>query len=357
MTDVPSGTPPGGTSPVTLSIVIVSYNSLTDLPRCLSSINQQDISFGYEVIIVDNHGQDGVAQLIDRQFPAAQFISNPVNNGYAGGNNLGLQHSIGQWVLFMNPDTVLHAGSLQNLMQTAHVHPTAFINPKLLNPDGTINACGNQMQYTGITTCRGLNQPSSAYTGLVPVSLLSGAALLAPATLMRDLGGFDERYFMYFEDADLSLRARLRGYPLLCNQDAAITHYYRLGMNPAKFYYLERNRIITLRKALTQRTWRSLLPALLLTELLTWGFALRGLTYLRSRLRTYRWLWQHRYSLEQQHQAIQQNRHLTDDQLLAGATVAIPFDQLVPRPLSTFIQFILTPLYRLLKPHDLGPLS
>lgn len=350
MTYVPSGTPPGPPPTVTLSIVLVSYNSLADLQRCLPSILAQSVSFSYEIIVVDNHGKDGVAQLINQDFPGTSFIPNPTNNGYAGGNNLGLQHSTGDWVLFLNPDTELHPGALQQLVETAKTYPTAFINPKLLNPDGTINACGNQMQYTGITTCRGLNEVASTYTGLVPVPLLSGAALLAPTTRMRELGGFDEGFFMYFEDADLSLRARLWGYQLLCDQDAVITHYYRLGMNPAKFYYLERNRLITLRKVLSQCTWRTMLPALLLTELLTWAFALRGLPYLRSRLRTYQWLWQHRHTIAQQQVAIQQTRQLTDSQLLAGATVNLPFGQLMPGRAGQFANALLAPLYRLLRP-------
>ena len=340
--------------PPTLSIVLVSYNSLTDLRRCLPSIQQQEVDATYELIVVDNHGGDGVAQLLRQQFPTVTYLRNPVNNGYAGGNNLGLHHCRGRWVLFLNPDTELHPGALQQLMHTARTYPQAFINPKLLNPDQTtINACGNQMQYTGITTCRGLNEPDSAYTGLVPVPLLSGAALLVPTDRMRELGGFDEIYFMYFEDADLSLRARLRGHTLLCNQDAVITHFYRLGMNPTKFYYLERNRLLTLHKALSQRTWKQLLPALLLTELLTWTFALRGPAYLKSRIRGYRWLWTNRQAIRQQRQAVQQNRQLTDAQLLAGSTVTLPFEQLVPGSLGKLLGAVMSPLYRLLKPRQL----
>ncbi|RYF72344.1 MAG: glycosyltransferase family 2 protein [Cytophagaceae bacterium] len=340
--------------PIDLTIIIVSYASLTDLHRCLPSILQQQVSFTFQLVIVDNHGHDGVASFIKQDYPDIMLLSNPANTGYAGGNNLGLRHSEGQWVLFLNPDTELHTGMLQQLFQTAQAHPRALINPKLVNPDtATINACGNQMQYTGITTCRGLNKPSSTYTGLTAVPLLSGAALLAPTAIVRELGGFDETYFMYFEDADLSLRARLQGFLLLCDQDAVITHYYRLGMNPTKFYYLERNRLLTLRKVLTQRTWQQLIPALLLTELLTWGFALRGLTYLKSRFRTYIWLWQHRQSISQQHLTLQQTRQLTDTQLMAGATISIPFEQLVPSPLGKFISAVLSPLYRFLKPRQI----
>ncbi|HEY0110835.1 MAG TPA: glycosyltransferase family 2 protein [Fibrella sp.] len=329
-----------------LSIVLVSYNSLADLQRCLPSIATQtgvhpaDI----EIILVDNHHHDGVAEWLPSAWPNVILLTNPSNTGYAGGNNMGLTRATGQWVLFLNPDTVLAPDCLHYILATAQQNVTAFLNPKLLNPDGSINACGNQFHYTGITTCRGLNRPSSEYTTIEPVSLLSGAALMAPAAAVRQLGGFDERYFMYFEDADLSLRARQAGYQLLCDARAEITHYYRLGMSPQKFFYLERNRLLTFRKVLQTNTWRQLLPGLLLTELLTWAFALRGLPYLQARVRTYTWLWQHRHTTQSP------NSVLSDATLLADATTALPIEQLMPGQLGALINLPLTRLYRWLAP-------
>ncbi len=331
-----------------LSLILVAYNSLTDLQRCLSSIDQQQdfAAEELEIIVVDNHGHDGVSDWLSATYPTVILLPNPANTGYAGGNNLGLARATGQWVLFLNPDTYLAPGCLARLMATAHAHPTAFLNPKLLNPNGTVNACGNECHYTGITTCRGLNQPANRYTTLEAVPLLSGAALMAPTAAVRALGGFDERFFMYFEDADLSFRARLAGHPLLCEARAEITHFYRLGLSPQKFYYLERNRLLTFRKNFSQRTWRQLLPGLLLTEALTWAFALRGVPYLRARVRTYAWLWQHQRQLASPVYA----PGLDDTDLLAGSSLALPIDQLMPGRLGTFVNTILTGFYRFLAP-------
>ncbi|CCH56888.1 glycosyl transferase family protein [Fibrisoma limi BUZ 3] len=336
-----------------LSILIVSYNSRTDLIRCLPTIRAQTFS-DYEIIVVDNHGHDGVADLLRSEFPDIRLVSNPHNTGYAGGNNVGLTHVQGRWVLLLNPDTELRPRALMILVETVRANQNAFVTPKLLNPDGiSVNACGNQMHYTGITTCRGLNDPADTYHGLQTVPLLSGAAFIAPADAIRQLNGFDESYFMYFEDTDLSMRARLLGYRLLCQADAEIIHHYRLGMNPQKFYHLERNRLLTFMKVLSKTTLRQLLPALVLTELATWAYALRGWPYLRARFRGYRYLWQHRKAICQTQQAIQQTRRLTDRDLLAGSQVALPIAQVTSGGIGKIISDLSAKIYTWLRPYSL----
>ena len=333
-----------------LSILIVSYNSRIDLARCLPTIQAQEYQ-SYEILIVDNHGRDGVAEFISTYYPTIKLIPNPTNTGYAGGNNLGLEHIQTRWVLLLNPDTELRPGCLTTLMQTAHTHKDGFITPKLLNPDGlTINTCGNQMHYTGITTCRGLNEPANTYKGLQSISLLSGAAFIAPTEAMRRLNGFDEQYFMYFEDTDLSLRARLLGYPIFCQADAEIIHHYTLNMNPGKFYYLERNRLLTLVKVLSKKTFLSLLPALFLTELATWAYALRGPTYLKARLRGYRWLWVHRQKIRQDRNLIQLSRQVDDRLLLESSQTTLPVAQVATGIVGKAIGSVADWLFNALRP-------
>jgi hypothetical protein len=300
--------------------------------------------------VVDNHGKDGVAEWLTQQYSSILLIKNPANSGYAGGNNLGLTQANGRWVLFLNPDTELATDFLEKLMATARRYPEALITPKLLQPDGTINACGNEMHYTGLTTCRGLNQPATAFTQLESVPLLSGAALLAPQHVLQKIGAFDESYFMYFEDTNLSMRARLAGYQLLCEPAAVLTHYYTLGMSPMKFYYLERNRLLTLREILSEKTWIRLLPALFMTEMLMWVFALRGWSYLQVRFRTYAYLFRNWAVVGQRQRVIQTTRCITDDQLLAGSLVSLPFDQLIGGKLGRICDAITRPIYSLLRP-------
>ncbi|MER3478958.1 MAG: glycosyltransferase family 2 protein [Meiothermus sp.] len=340
--------PQAGPAPE-LSVVVVSYGSRADLERLLPTLFAQGLEV--EVLVVDNRPGDGTTDWLRVAYPSIRVIPRPDNPGYAGGNNTGITAARGHYILILNPDTELHPKALKTLLEAIQTHPQALIGAKLLNPDGTVNAAGNQMHYSGITTCRGLNQPAERYRGLEPVPLLSGAALIATKETLLGLGGFDEDYWMYLEDTDLSLRARLRGHPLFCANDALITHHYRLGMSPKKFYHLERNRLLTLFKVYQGRTLRRMAPALLLTELATWGFALlKGPEYLAERWRGYAWLYRHRLRIRQKRAEVQQTRAIPDEALLEGSLTHLPFEQLTNPHLAGLLDRLTGPLYTLLRP-------
>ena len=332
--------------PASLSVIVVAYRSLTDLERCLPTLFREGYG-ALEVIVVDNNPGDGTAAWLGRTYPQVKVLANPANSGYAGGNNLGLAAATGEFVLILNPDTELHPGTLGALVEAARRHPDALITAKLLQPDGTLNACGLQMHYTGVTSCRGLGRSAAAHAGVHPVPLLSGAAFIASNEVLKKLGGFDESYFMYHEDVDLSLRAKLHGYRILCAGDARITHHYTLSMSPTKLYYLERNRLLTVLRVYEAQTLRQLAPALLLTELLTWAFAfLKGPRYLRARARTYSWLWRKRGNWRAEREVLQRERQVADGYLLVGSLSKLPFEQLVPsRPLARLLDGLTRPLY------------
>jgi GT2 family glycosyltransferase len=340
-----------------LSVVLVSYGSRADLERLLPTLFAQGLEL--EVLVVDNRPGDGTADWLRAAYPTrlspgnntVRVIPRADNPGYAGGNNTGIAAARGRYVLILNPDTELHPGALKVLLEAIQAYPESLIGAKLLNPDGTVNAAGNQMHYSGITTCRGLNEPAERYRGLEPVPLLSGAALIAAKETLVGLGSFDEDYWMYLEDTDLSLRARLRGHPLFCANDALLTHHYRLGMNPKKFYHLERNRLLTLFKVYEGRTLRRMAPALLLTEFATWGFALlKGPKYLAARWRGYAWLYRNQGRIRQKRAEVQRSRVIPDEALLEGALTQLPFEQLTSPKLAGLLDRLTRPLYTLLRP-------
>ncbi|RIH82770.1 glycosyltransferase family 2 protein [Calidithermus roseus] len=332
-----------------LTLLIVAYNSRADLERLLPSVYGQGVEC--EILVVDNNPADGTGEWLRQHHPAVRVVASPRNGGYAGGNNFGIREARGEFVLVLNPDTVLHPGALRTLLEAIRAHPQALIGAKLLNPDGSVNAVGNHMHYSGITTCRGLNEPATRYRGLEPVPLVSGAAFIAARRTLLELGGFDEDYWMYLEDTDLSLRARLRGHPLLNANDAVITHHYRLGMSPRKFYYLERNRLLTLFKVYEARTLRCIAPALLLTELATWAFALlKGWPYLRAHWQSYRWLWQNRAAVRAKRAEVQRSRTAPDAVILRDALTKLPFEQLTGPKLAGVLERLTTPLYRMAAP-------
>ena len=312
-----------------LSVVLVSYGSRNDLERLLPTLYSEALE-DLEIIVVDNQPGDGTAAWLAAHYADVRVLALSGNLGYSGGNNAGIAEAQGRYVLILNPDTELHEGTLGHLLHAAHTNPDALITAKLLQPDGSINACGLQFHHTGVVSCRHLGEQADRHTALHPVPLLSGAAFITSKEILTKLGGFSEPYFMYFEDVDLSLRAKLLGYRLLCAGNAVVTHYYKLSMNTRKFYQLERNRLLTLLRLYQIQTFWRLAPGLLFTEGLMWMFALlKGPAYVRARLRGYIWLWQQRTPWQAERHKIQQMRILNDERLLAEASTELPFEQLI----------------------------
>lgn len=328
-----------------LSVVIVTHNSRVALPGCLSTLATQEIE--HEIIVVDNASRDGLPEWLRERYAGIRVLMLSENRGFGVGANRGIRAATGRYVLVLNPDTAVEPGALQEMLRVAEAHPRSFINPKLLQSDGSINACGNQMHYTGITTCVGLGTDRVRYRGVIQLSLLSGAAILGARSDWLDVGGFDENFFLYMEDADLSLRLRLEGYDLLCAADASITHHYELKMSPRKFGLLERNRLLTVFKSYGGRTLVRLAPALCLTELATWCYALmRGPRYLAARWHGYRWLWRHRQDWRRDRARIQANRRVADSRLIGSMTASLPFEQLIQhRAAARILGRLTTPLY------------
>lgn len=333
------------TSPL-LSVVLVSFNSRRDLEGCIPSLASDSLPL--EIIVVDNASVDGTDSWLAREHPSIHVVALRDNRGYAGGNNAGIRVARGLYILVLNPDTVVHAGALKGMVCVASDHPDAFITPKFLQLDSTVNTCGNQMHLTGLSTCVGHGEPAAKFHGVFPVALLSGAGILATREAWTDVGGFDESFFLYMEDADLSLRARLKGYTLLCVADAEVTHDYRLGMRPEKFGLLERNRLLTIYRNFEGCTLCRMVPALLLTELFTWCFAaLHGQQYISARFRGYLWLWRNRQKARAARAVIQTTRVVSDDALLPYLDDALPLGQLVTHPvLLHALQRLTTTLYR-----------
>ncbi len=312
-----------------LSVILVSYHSQDDLARCLPSIQAET---PLEIIVVDNDPEDGTGAWVKAHYPGVQVIPS-ANGGYGRGCNLGMQRARGRYWCVLNPDTVLGPGALDAMMETAEKYPGNLITPALLQPDGTLNAYGNAMHVTGITTCANLGETWSETPRLRFPLLASGAAILAACSVWEALEGFDADYFLYMEDADLSLRARLQGREIICDTRARITHDYTLNLTPEKFYWLERNRWRTLLTTYSGRTLFKMAIPLLVTDLATWFFAgSKGWRYVVAHARVYLWLARYWKLWSTKRARVQKDRVVGDGALFSLMDRAYPLDQLVSNP-------------------------
>lgn len=330
------------------SIIIVNYNGRTHLPRCLDSLLADNMA-NVEIIVVDNASTDGSADLVVHDYPQVRLIRSQENLGFGGANNLAAAQSQGRYLAFLNPDTMVTVGWLDALFTALEEQPQAGLVTSqilLLDQPGHINAAGNEMHLTGLTLCRGLGEEVGRWQQGDRVTAVSGAAFVMRRSLFIELGGFDADYFMYFEDTDLSLRARLLGYDCLYVPNSVVYHDYQLRFGPRKTFYEERNRYMTLLKALRWPTLLLLLPVWLLAEVVTWGFVLiRDRANWRNKVQAYETVWRERSLLQQKRQQVQASRKVSDRTLLQEMTYHLAFAQTGPGTAPKLAHWLFNPMF------------
>jgi GT2 family glycosyltransferase len=225
-----------------LSVLIVSYNTRELTLACLSSLYAKTAGLRFEVLVVDNASEDGSADAVAERFPRVTLLRLPQNVGFARANNLAARHARGDHLLLLNSDTVVLDGAVTRMVAFARAHPEAgIVGGRTLYGDGSLNptSCfGQPTIWSAACTATGLSLLFRGSRWLNPealgdwprdtvhrVGVVTGCFLLIGRPLWDELGGFDERFFMYSEDTDLCLRASRLGRPCMHNPDATIIHY------------------------------------------------------------------------------------------------------------------------------------
>lgn len=204
---------------IDVSIIIVSYNTRDLIGPCLNSVKKQR-GLSFETFVVDNASQDGSVPLISSHFPWVHLIANETNRGFAAANNQVLPLCRGRFILFLNPDTILTQNCLIEALQFMNSNPhIGLAGLHILNPDGTQQESVSY-RYPGqrYTSHELLNLPGE-------IAAVLGAAMIAPADVIRSVGGFDEDFFLYGEDQDICLRIRKKGKEIGFIKSAKVIHY------------------------------------------------------------------------------------------------------------------------------------
>jgi GT2 family glycosyltransferase len=327
------------------SIVVVAHNSAADLPACLASLIPS-LGRNDEALVFDSASIDGSSEVAAR-FPV-KVVYSEQNVGYGGGGNRAAEHAVGRYLVFLNPDTIVEPGWLDALLEPLAGGPGLATAKVLLMDDPTrIDTCANAVHLSGITVCRSHRRPAECHPGLERVMAVSGAAFAIDHDLFRRLGGFDERFFMYLEDTDLSLRAALTGAPCWYVGTSRIRHRHAPAFGPHKFHWLERNRWLMLLKVWSLPTLIRMVPVLGLVEMLTWGYALLGgPTALRAKFSAWLWLLSRPAALASARRATQRLRVVDDRELLNRCAWRLDTTELIGnRLLGRSVEFALTPLF------------
>ena len=223
-----------------LSIVILCWNDLEVIVNCLQSIHDGTHSTEFEVIISDNGSRDESVEVIRKKFPQVHVIENGTNLRFAKANNVGIRACKGEYILILNPDTIIHDGTLDKLVMFADQHAEAgALGCKVLNADGTYQVSGRPfaslrgewiaalyLRPLGYLFDWFLSDSYTAWKGQTQrtVGWLSGCFILIRSDLIKRLGGFDEQFFYYYEDMDLCRRVWDAGYSIIYTPEMTITH-------------------------------------------------------------------------------------------------------------------------------------
>ncbi|MGB3905874.1 MAG: glycosyltransferase family 2 protein [Anaerolineae bacterium] len=213
-----------------VSVIVLNWNGKHFLQECLGSLRQQTFK-EFDTILVDNGSTDGSVQYIERRFPEVKVIALPNNIGFASGNNVGIQASDTEYVALLNNDTKADPGWLEALTKALEEHPqVGFCASKILlhDPPDVIDSAGDLFYTCGVGEKRGrAEKDRGQFARQKPVFGACGAAALYRRAMLDDIGVFDEDFFAYAEDVDLSFRAQLAGYQCLFVPEAVVYHHFQ----------------------------------------------------------------------------------------------------------------------------------
>lgn len=206
--------------------IILTYNSASCIKRCLASVFRSKYP-DFEVVVVDNNSKDGTAEIVRKNFSKAHLIINDENLGFAAGCNVGIRfclEKMADYVMLLNPDAQVQEDSLDELMAAAlDFKQGGIISPLIMEKNtDSVWFAGAKIEWLKTRTVhlRNLLSPDP-----FAVDLATGCAMLIKKEVFEKAGLFDEKFFLYYEDADLSLRAREEGLGIIVAPKAKVYHW------------------------------------------------------------------------------------------------------------------------------------
>ncbi len=223
-----------------LSVVIVSYNTRGILRRCLKALFENTGQDQMEVLVVDNDSRDGSAHMVRDEFPRVRLKANRDNLGFAAANNQAFALAKGEYILLLNPDAFVKPGTVDNAAEFMRTNPDCGIcGGRIVDPDGSLNPSARRFPnwFSNLCILTGLSsrfQGSSilnrhdfggfAHDQIKEVDWVPGTFMLLRRNMLDDIGFFDERFYIYYEETDLCQRARQAGWKVYFIPDAEVEH-------------------------------------------------------------------------------------------------------------------------------------
>ncbi|WP_055435489.1 glycosyltransferase family 2 protein [Lacinutrix algicola] len=216
-----------------LSVIILNYNVHYFLQLCLQSVEAAIQGLDAEIIVVDNNSQDSSCVMVKEQFPNVKLIENKENSGFSKGNNIGVKQAKGEYLCILNPDTVVAENTFKTLLAFAEKQNNlGIVGCKLIDGNGNyLPESKRNVPVTKIAINKALGNSKHYYANhlkeneIGKVDVFVGAFMLLKRSVYNEVKGFDEDYFMYGEDIDLSYKIKTAGYQSFYFGETSVIHY------------------------------------------------------------------------------------------------------------------------------------
>ena len=302
-----------------VSIIVLNYNAGELLLNCIKSLKKSTYQ-NIEILVVDNISSDDSHTKCKKQFPDIKLIQNRKNLGYCGGNNVGIKEAKGEFIVILNPDTIVEENWLDEMFNAFNEFGDGLYQPKIisLNESDIIQSTGNMIHVFGFGFARDKGKEIiEKKEEIEKIGYASGTCLFTTKKVLEKVGLLDEFLFLYHDDLDLGWRAAQIGINSYYVPKSKIFHAesYSLKWSAKKFYWLERNRKYCLKTHYSKDTYKKMSFSLMLVDLSIWIFYIsKG--FLNAKIRAELDILKNKKIIENKYLELEKKKIIPDKELI-----------------------------------------
>jgi len=314
-------------------VIVLNYNAGDLLLNCIDSLKKSTYA-NLEILVVDNISSDGSQRKCKEKFPDIKLNQNEKNLGYCGGNNIGIKEAKGEFIVILNPDTIVEPNCVKELILAHKKFGDGLYQPKILslNEENIIQSTGNMLHVFGFGFARDKgNRITDKKEEVEKIGYASGTCLFTSRKVIEKVGLLDEFLFLYHDDLDLGWRAAQIGINSYYVPDSKIFHVesYSLKWSAKKFYWLERNRKYCLLTHYSKETYGKMRFSLMLVDLFVWVFYIsKG--FLGAKIKAELEIRKNKEIIEKKFNELEKRKTVSDEKLIKN----FPDEIFVPRNVS-----------------------
>ena len=302
-----------------ISVVVLNYNAGELLLNCIESI-KKSIYKNLEIIVVDNISTDKSQKMCKEKYPDIKLIQNDKNFGYCEGNNIGIREAKGDYIIILNPDTIVESNWIEELLSAYNKFGEGLYQPKILslNEKQVLQSTGNMIHVFGFGFAKDKGRKDrETDEEIKKIGYASGTCLFTSRNVLDKVGLLDAFLFLYHDDLDLGWRASQIGINSYYVPKSKIYHVesYSLKWSAKKFYWLERNRKYCLLTHYSKNTYAKMYSSLCLVDLFVWFFYIsKG--FLGAKIKAELDIRKNRKFIKTKYQELEKKKTVPDEKLI-----------------------------------------